>query len=749
LNNAAAVSGNICVIDRGTVSFTEKINNAIAAGAIGVIVVNSKPGPPIEMSTTGTTASIPAEMISQTDGQAIEAQLTNDSTSPVNATLLTDNSYSASGNSPAADTVTSFTSRGPRHEDSFLKPDLDAPGGDFVLEAANLTGDGVLNYDGTSFSCPHVAGEMALLKQLHPTWSVEELMALAMDTATHDIYAGATTGTLPVSGPGRIGVGRIDEANAAAAPAVAYNADDAMLISASYGVVDAATSTQLTKNIKISNKSSSPVTYDLSISDVSTVPGVSYGFTGGATTSVTIPANSSTNVPVILSADPTQMLHTRNAADPATSTATFPNGGEYTLPRYWISEAASYLVLTPDNGTPGPAMRLSLYAVPVPVSSMSLTAGQSLTFPAATGTFSFTLSGTGVDNESSDPNADPSMNIISEVKPFELQYSSEDLGLPIYDKPSDLKYVGITSDYNKTTTLQGVSAPTLADTTITFGIDTYGDASTPGPVDADREIDIDTVTTDSNGNITAYAPDGKFDYVLFVEDEGGNTYLTELYNLSTGALIVENFINSVPSNAFDTNVMNNSSISLPVFAADLGLVDGTPSRFNYQYFTFDPYGTPIDTTPTLTYDPTAPGLDPDEENTEPIYYMDADGSVVGGNYDAAAFRANRSLGLLLIHTQNQPGQHSEVLLQASRPKITSFSPGSGIVGTPVTFTGKNFTGATAVQFFGADAVTFNVVSDTEVTAIVPLGAETGTVRIVTPGGVATTKTKFVVSLPLP
>jgi subtilisin family serine protease len=750
LNNAAAVSGNICVIDRGTVSFTTKINNAIAAGAIGVVIVNNKPGGPIAMSTTGTTASIPAVMISQADGQTIEGSLTTGSDSPVNATIGTQSSYTATGSSPATDTVTSYTSRGPRHEDSFLKPDLTAPG-DFVLEAKNISGNGIRNYDGTSFSCPHVAGEMALLKQLHPTWTVEELMALAMDTATHDISGGATTGAAPLSGLGRIGVGRIDEAQAAAAPAVAYNADDSMLISASFGVVDVVTSTNLTKNIKISNKSGSSVTYDLSVDDVTTVPGVTYGFIGGSTTSVTIPGNSSTTVPVVLSADPTQMRHTRNAADSATSTGTFPDGSNVPgLARYWISEAASYLVLTPTNGTPGPAMRLSLYAVPRPASATSLTAGQSLTFPTPTGTFSFTLSGTGVHNTlpNSDPNSDPTMDVISLVKPFELQYSSEDLGAPIYDKPSDLKYVGISSDYLKTPTLQGVSAPTLAYTTITFGIDTYGNASTPGPTDADREIDIDSVTTDGNGNVIANVPDGTPDYALFVSDVGGNVYLTELYQFATGVLIAENYVNSTPSGSFDTNAMNNSSISLPVAAGDIGLVDGNPSRFNYQYFTFDPYGSLIDTTPTLTYDPIAPGLDPDLPFTEPIFYTDDDQATVSGNYDAAAFRANRSLGLLLIHTHAQSGQHSEILLQGSRPKITSFTP-SGSVGNTVTFTGKNFDGATAVQFFGADAVTFAVVSSTEITAVVPSGALSGTVRIVTPGGVATTRTKFVVSPGLP
>ena len=78
------------------------------------------------------------------------------------------------------------------------------------------------------------------------------------------------------------------------------------------------------------------------------------------------------------------------------------------------------------------------------------------------------------------------------------------------------------------------------------------------------------------------------------------------------------------------------------------------------------------------------------------------------------------------------------------PQITSFSPPSGSVGTPVTITGQSLTQATKVTFGGVPA-TFTVDSDQQVTATVPTGAVTGRISIVTPGGTAASTKSFTVS----
>ena len=74
----------------------------------------------------------------------------------------------------------------------------------------------------------------------------------------------------------------------------------------------------------------------------------------------------------------------------------------------------------------------------------------------------------------------------------------------------------------------------------------------------------------------------------------------------------------------------------------------------------------------------------------------------------------------------------------AQPKITSISPTSGPVagGTPVTITGSDFTGATKVLFGTVSASSFTVNSATQITAVSPAAAVSGTVdvRVTTPGG---------------
>jgi hypothetical protein len=65
------------------------------------------------------------------------------------------------------------------------------------------------------------------------------------------------------------------------------------------------------------------------------------------------------------------------------------------------------------------------------------------------------------------------------------------------------------------------------------------------------------------------------------------------------------------------------------------------------------------------------------------------------------------------------------------PAITSFAPGSAVVGSSVVIQGSNFTGATSVLFNGT-AAAFTVNSDGQITATVPVGATSGTISVVGP-----------------
>jgi uncharacterized repeat protein (TIGR01451 family) len=92
LTNAAAVSGNIALIDRGTCGFTVKVKNAQDAGAIAVIIADNAAGsPPAGLGGADPLVVIPAVRITLDDGNTVKAQLG----AGVNVTLKVDNTIRA------------------------------------------------------------------------------------------------------------------------------------------------------------------------------------------------------------------------------------------------------------------------------------------------------------------------------------------------------------------------------------------------------------------------------------------------------------------------------------------------------------------------------------------------------------------------------------------------------------------------------------------------------------------------------
>jgi hypothetical protein len=78
---------------------------------------------------------------------------------------------------------------------------------------------------------------------------------------------------------------------------------------------------------------------------------------------------------------------------------------------------------------------------------------------------------------------------------------------------------------------------------------------------------------------------------------------------------------------------------------------------------------------------------------------------------------------------------------AATPTLSSFSPSGGPVGTSLTLSGSNLSGATAVKFNGL-AAAFTVVSAGRITAVVPVGATSGPISVTTPAGTASSAKRF-------
>jgi subtilisin family serine protease len=84
-NFPAAVSNNIALIQRGTLFFSDKVSNAMAAGARAAVIFNNVAGNVINATLQTAGNWIPAITISQADGQALLAALPASGT-VVNAT---------------------------------------------------------------------------------------------------------------------------------------------------------------------------------------------------------------------------------------------------------------------------------------------------------------------------------------------------------------------------------------------------------------------------------------------------------------------------------------------------------------------------------------------------------------------------------------------------------------------------------------------------------------------------------------
>lgn len=213
------------------------------------------------------------------------------------------------GNPPGAytstpiDAVTEFSSRGPRR-DSMLKPDIAAPGDD-IVSASNNTGNGAWRASGTSMAAPHIAGAMALLRQLHPTWRVEELKALLMNTAMADVRLLQYVDDVQAA-PTRTGAGRVELQSAAQSSVIAYNADLPGSVSLSFGVPDVLVSHTAVRNVRLRNSGATAQTYDLAYVPTNDMPGVDVI----APAQITVPANGMAVAPVRLEATAALMQNT-------------------------------------------------------------------------------------------------------------------------------------------------------------------------------------------------------------------------------------------------------------------------------------------------------------------------------------------------------------------------------------------------------------------------------------------------------
>lgn len=193
---ALALKGNVALIKRGKVTFAEKLIRAEKFGAIAAVVVNNQPGAPFVMGGDGRV-EIPGIMISQALGAQLLEQMNL-------ADVVADfNSLQKITKPELIDTLTDFSSKGPRGMDALLKPEISAPGA-AVISADMGMGNKGIKLSGTSMAGPHVAGVMALLKQGLPTLTSAELKSVLMGRALSINDAKKQNYPLSQQGAGRV-----------------------------------------------------------------------------------------------------------------------------------------------------------------------------------------------------------------------------------------------------------------------------------------------------------------------------------------------------------------------------------------------------------------------------------------------------------------------------------------------------------------------------------------------------------------
>jgi minor extracellular serine protease Vpr len=525
--------GDIVVTQRGVCARVARAQFGQAHGAAAVIMVNVGAGlPPFEGPIAGVT--IPFIGVLESDGPALIG---------ANGTTVTISSAGLLTN-PTYKQLADFSSYGPRFGDSALKPDVTAPGVSIVA-AGMGTGNDVLVDSGTSMATPHVAGIAALVLAANPHWSVNEVKAAIMSTASE--ASAKIVGYDPLGA----GSGVVQAQLASTTAALAVTKDH--LDSLAFGYKPLTGSFSSVKSFTIENKGSKAIAYKLTAGFVGSSSGAKVKV---SPSSVTVPAHGSRDVSVTLS-----MTSAAVKALPTMDTFSGPGPGT-------VLAVEGVVSATPTTTGTG-IYQLHVPFLVVPRGDSSVVAGPAAPYHVTSG----------VANS---------------------QVSLKNSG--IHSGTADVYSTGVT-DTDHTTGISSVRAvgvqsqPGAAcgggstDECLIFAINGWHQWSNAAAAEFDIAID-------TNG-------DGAPDYFVVGTDLGALT--TGTFNGVEASFTFDASGNLLAAFYADAP-MNGSVIELPALAGAMGVTSASPT-FSYAITGFDLINGTIDSVPgTAAYNAFTPSL---------------------------------------------------------------------------------------------------------------------------------------------
>lgn len=581
--NAAALSGKIVITRRGTCAFSVKADHALAAGAVGLAIVDNAFSDYPNRSL-GPNA-LPTFHLRLTDGDALIAAAPLSVT--LGPTVTTVISY-------GPDFLAAMSSHGPTADRLLLKPDLAAPGWE-ISAAWSGSGSDLAYATGSSLSTPLVAGLAALLLEAHPELTPYEVKARL--TSSADPMTGATGAPFPTAAAG---TGRASGPRALATAVTATAVGEDGQAGVSFGSIVASSATSRTRSVVVHNHGDAPVQLALELEPATAWPGMSVTATP---TTLTVPAGQEATFELRFAVDPAALPPAPAYQPYAEIMGLIPDpgpSGTRDSPALLHMAASGRVLLVPD-GSEDPVAMVAYHGIARPGSELEVGSVSGCMNDTDGGIASLHLTGTAAPHDNA-----------TSVLELGTTTTSVALADPI-EAPFDLVAAGAYVD------------PTAQK--VFFGVVSAGDWSTPAQGFTSVigvEIDIDF--------------DGEADYLVLVEsfvqpDASSpdvalrSTPFARILDLASGASprVVEP-LNGVEAAypggqfidrpSFETHILLNRVAVLPVRFSSLGL-NAARSRFAYRAVSDvsrlpsiidQPRGAPADTTSWVELDVSAPRL---------------------------------------------------------------------------------------------------------------------------------------------